>query len=82
MPWCHDPLRRAPKAEDTDATRGSTGQPMGMLVAYSGTRQDTNRRSSVLSAVWFLVGTVLALVILGLGVLVWRRYQWQFPELV
>ena len=38
---------------------------MGMLVAYSGTRQDTNRRSSILSAVWFLVGTVLALVILG-----------------
>jgi len=38
---------------------------MGMLVAYSGTRQDTTRRSAVLSAVWFLVGTVLALVILG-----------------
>ena len=39
---------------------------MGMLVAYSGTRQDTNRRSSLVSAVWFLVGTTLALMILGL----------------
>jgi cytochrome c biogenesis protein CcdA len=39
---------------------------MGVLVAYSGTRQDTNRRAAVLSGVWFLVGTVLALVILGL----------------
>jgi cytochrome c biogenesis protein CcdA len=39
---------------------------MGMLVAYSGTRQDTNRRSSLVSAVWFLVGTALALMILGL----------------
>ena len=38
---------------------------MGMLVAYSGTRQDTTRRSALVSAVWFLVGTVLALVILG-----------------
>ncbi len=38
---------------------------MGMLVAYSGTRQDVDRRSSLLSAVWFLIGTTLALVILG-----------------
>ncbi|MEO5367689.1 MAG: sulfite exporter TauE/SafE family protein [Magnetococcus sp. WYHC-3] len=38
---------------------------MGVLVAYSGTRQDTTRRAAFLSAVWFLVGTVLALVILG-----------------
>jgi cytochrome c-type biogenesis protein len=38
---------------------------MGMLVAYSGTRQDTDRRSSLLSAVWFLIGTTLALIILG-----------------
>lgn len=38
---------------------------MGMLVAYSGTRQDVNRRASLASAVWFLVGTTLALVILG-----------------
>ncbi len=38
---------------------------MGMLVAYSGTRQDVNRRSALVSAAWFLVGTVLALVILG-----------------
>ena len=39
---------------------------MGMLVAFSGTRQDTTRRSAVLSAGWFLAGTVLALTILGL----------------
>lgn len=38
---------------------------MGMLVAYSGTRQATDRRASLASAVWFLLGTVLALVILG-----------------
>lgn len=39
---------------------------MGMLVAYSGTRQDTDRRSALVSAVWFLIGTTLALIILGL----------------
>ena len=38
---------------------------MGMLVAYSGTRQDVNRRASLSTAVWFLVGTTLALIILG-----------------
>jgi cytochrome c biogenesis protein CcdA len=38
---------------------------MGMLVAYSGTRQNVNRRSVLTSAVWFLVGTTLALIILG-----------------
>ena len=38
---------------------------MGVLVAYSGTRQDTNRRGALVSAVWFLVGTTLALIILG-----------------
>jgi len=39
---------------------------MGMLVAYSGTREATDRRATVASAVWFLIGTTLALVILGL----------------
>ncbi len=38
---------------------------MGVLVAYSGTRQDTNRRAALASAAWFLVGTTLALIILG-----------------
>jgi len=38
---------------------------MGMLVAYSGSRETGDRRSVFLSAVWFLVGTVLALMILG-----------------
>ena len=38
---------------------------MGMLVAYSGTRQDVNRRSAFMSAVWFLIGTTLALMVLG-----------------
>lgn len=38
---------------------------MGMLVAYSGTRQDTDRRSAFASALWFLMGTTLALIILG-----------------
>jgi len=39
---------------------------MGMLVAYSGTRQVKDRRSTVLSALWFLLGATLALVIMGL----------------
>ena len=39
---------------------------MGMLVAYSGTRQDTSRRTAFTSAIWFLIGTTLALIILGL----------------
>ncbi len=38
---------------------------MGVLVAYSGTRRDANRRAALVSAVWFLVGTTLALIILG-----------------
>ena len=38
---------------------------MGMLVAYSGTRQDVDRRSALATAAWFLVGTTLALMILG-----------------
>ena len=37
---------------------------MGMLVAYSGTRQDGNRRMAFTSAIWFLVGTTLALILL------------------
>ncbi len=39
---------------------------MGMLVAYSGTRQDVNRRTAFTSAAWFMIGTILALLILGL----------------
>jgi cytochrome c-type biogenesis protein len=39
---------------------------MGMLVAYSGTREDTSRRMAFTSAIWFLVGTTLALIVLGL----------------
>jgi cytochrome c biogenesis protein CcdA len=38
---------------------------MGMLVAYSGTRETTDRRATFASAAWFLLGTTLALVILG-----------------
>jgi cytochrome c biogenesis protein CcdA len=39
---------------------------MGMLVAYSGTRQDISRRTAFASSIWFLTGTTLALIILGL----------------
>ena len=39
---------------------------MGMLVAYSGTRETADRRTAFTSAAWFLVGTALALIILGL----------------
>ncbi|NLF18960.1 MAG: hypothetical protein GX595_17150 [Lentisphaerae bacterium] len=38
---------------------------MGMLVAYSGTRATTDRRSTFAAALWFLLGTTLALVTLG-----------------
>ena len=38
---------------------------MGMLVAYSGTRQDANRRTALVSAIAFMIGTTLALIILG-----------------
>ena len=38
---------------------------IGMLVAYSGTQQNMNRRASLVAAVWFLIGTTLALIILG-----------------
>jgi len=39
---------------------------VGMLVAYSGSRETANRRAALTSAAWFLVGTTLALIILGL----------------
>ncbi len=38
---------------------------MGMLVAYSGTREDTNRRTAFASAIAFMIGTTLALLVLG-----------------
>ncbi len=38
---------------------------MGMLAAYSGTRQDVTRRTAFVSAISFMIGTTLALIILG-----------------
>jgi len=38
---------------------------MGILVAYSGTRQDVNRCTAFVSAIAFMIGTTLALIILG-----------------
>ncbi|MFA7160050.1 MAG: cytochrome c biogenesis protein CcdA [Kiritimatiellia bacterium] len=38
---------------------------MGMLVAYSGTREDADRRTAFVSAISFMIGTTLALIILG-----------------
>ena len=38
---------------------------MGMLVAYSGTREDANRKTAFVSAISFMIGTTLALIILG-----------------
>ncbi len=38
---------------------------MGMLVAYSGTRQDADRRTASVSALSFMAGTTLALIVLG-----------------
>lgn len=39
---------------------------MGMLVAYSGTRTDANRKNAVVSALSFMIGATLALIVLGL----------------
>ena len=39
---------------------------MGMLVAYSGTREDANRQTAFASAISFMVGSTLALIVLGL----------------
>jgi len=38
---------------------------MGMLVAYSGTREDANRQPAFASAISFMIGTTLALIVLG-----------------
>jgi cytochrome c biogenesis protein CcdA len=38
---------------------------MGMLVAYSGTRENVNRQTAFASAVSFMIGTTLALIVLG-----------------
>jgi len=38
---------------------------MGMLVAYSGTREDANRKTAMVSAISFMIGTTLALIVLG-----------------
>jgi cytochrome c biogenesis protein CcdA len=38
---------------------------MGMLVAYSGTREDANRKMAFAAAVSFMIGTTLALIVLG-----------------
>ncbi len=38
---------------------------MGMLVAYSGTREEVNRRTALASALSFMVGTTVALIVLG-----------------
>jgi len=39
---------------------------MGMLVAYAGTREDANRQTAFASAISFMIGTTLALIVLGL----------------
>src|SRR5512138_1778661 len=38
---------------------------MGMLVAYSGTREEVNRRTAFASAASYMVGSTLALIVLG-----------------
>jgi cytochrome c biogenesis protein CcdA len=38
---------------------------MGMLVAYSSTREDANRKTAFASAIAFMIGTTLALIVLG-----------------
>ena len=38
---------------------------MGMLVAYSGTRENAKRQTAFASAISFMIGTTLALIVLG-----------------
>jgi len=38
---------------------------LGAIVGYSGTREDSNRRTKFLAALFFMLGTTIALVILG-----------------
>ncbi len=38
---------------------------LGAIVGYSGTRQDADRRAKFLAALFFMLGTTIALVILG-----------------
>ena len=38
---------------------------LGAIVGYSGTREDRDRRAKVLAALFFMVGTTIALIILG-----------------
>ncbi|MHB8995568.1 MAG: cytochrome c biogenesis CcdA family protein [Armatimonadota bacterium] len=38
---------------------------LGAIVAYSGTREGSDKRTNLLSAAFFMLGTVIALVILG-----------------
>lgn len=38
---------------------------LGAIVAYSGTRESSNRRTNLLAAAFFMLGTILALVLLG-----------------
>ena len=38
---------------------------LGAIVGYSGTRQDADRRAKFLDALFFMLGTIIALIILG-----------------
>jgi cytochrome c biogenesis protein CcdA len=38
---------------------------LGAIVGYSGTREDSNRKANLLSALFFMLGTTISLVILG-----------------
>jgi cytochrome c-type biogenesis protein len=38
---------------------------LGVIVGYSGTREDSNRRAKSLAALFFMIGTIIATVILG-----------------
>ncbi len=59
------PLAFALGAVSAAASTCCTLPAIGLLVAYSGARETCGRRFSTLSALWFLLGTAMALVILG-----------------
>ncbi len=38
---------------------------LGVIVGYSGTREDSEHRAKFLAALFFMMGTIIAIVILG-----------------
>ena len=66
MGWAALPLAFLLGLVSAVASACCTLPAMGLLAAYSGTRQEATRRTALVSAVSFLIGSSLALIVLGL----------------